>query len=74
MDVHKDTVVVCVLPRDGETGTANRRVYGTFRNDLTRMRGWLKLLKVTEIAMESTGSTGVPDGMFWRNTDFAYCW
>jgi transposase len=33
--------------------------YGTFRNDLTRMRGWLKLLKVTEIAMESTG-------VYWR--------
>ena len=59
MDVHKDTIVVCVLPRDSETGTAIRKVYGTFRNDLTRMRGWLKLLKVTEIAMESTG-------VYWR--------
>jgi transposase len=59
MDVHKDTIVVCVLAPDGQTGTAVRKTYRTFRNDLTRMRGWLKLLKVTEIAMESTG-------VYWR--------
>lgn len=59
MDVHKDTVVVCVLAPDGQTGTAVRKRYGTFRNELTRMRSWLKLLKVTEIAMESTG-------VYWR--------
>jgi transposase len=59
MDVHKDTIVVCVLPPDGQAGTRARKTYGTFRNDLTRMRGWLKLLKVTEIAMESTG-------VYWR--------
>ena len=36
-----------------------KKVFGTFRNDLGRMRGWLKQLKVTEIAMESTG-------VYWR--------
>jgi len=59
MDVHKDTIVVCVLPTDGTTGVVARKTYRTFRNDLTRMRGWLKLLKVTEVAMESTG-------VYWR--------
>lgn len=59
MDVHKETVVVCVLPPDGEEGGAIKKVYGTFRNDLARMRGWLKLLKVTAVAMESTG-------VYWR--------
>jgi transposase len=59
MDVHKETVVVCVLAADGEAGTPLKKVYGTFRNDLGRMRGWLKQLKVTEIAMESTG-------VYWR--------
>ena len=59
MDVHKETVVVCVLPPDGQAGQPVKKVYGTFRNDLGRMRGWLKLLKVTEIAMESTG-------VYWR--------
>jgi hypothetical protein len=55
MDVHKETVVVCVLAPDGKPGEPARKIFGTFRNELTRMRGWLKLLKVTEIAMESTG-------------------
>lgn len=59
MDVHKETVVVSVLPADGGDGKRIKKVYGTFRNDLARMRGWLKLLKVTEIGMESTG-------VYWR--------
>jgi len=59
MDVHKDTIVVCVLPPVGGEGKTIRKTYGTFRNDLIRMRVWLKQLKVTEIAMESTG-------VYWR--------
>ncbi len=59
MDVHKDTVVVCVLPALGRDGRPIRKTYGTFRNDLIRMRVWLKQLKVSEIAMESTG-------VYWR--------
>jgi transposase len=57
--IHKDTIVVCVLPPDGSEGIPARKTYKTFRNDLSRMRGWLKQLKVTEIAMESTG-------VYWR--------
>jgi transposase len=57
--IHKDTIVVCVLLPDGKTGLPARKTFRTFRNDLSRMRGWLKLLKVTEIAMESTG-------VYWR--------
>jgi len=59
LDVHKDTIVVCVLPPVGVEGSGVRKTYGTFRNDLIRMRIWLKQLKVTEIAMESTG-------VYWR--------
>lgn len=59
MDIHKDTVVVCALPPAGTDGQTVRKVYSTFRNDLIRMRVWLKQLKVTEIAMESTG-------VYWR--------
>lgn len=59
LDIHKDSVVACILPPDGSSGVVIRKVYGTFRKDLTRMRGWLKQLKVTEIAMESTG-------VYWR--------
>ena len=35
MDVHKDTIVVCVLPPVGSDGKAIRKTYGTFRNDHT---------------------------------------
>ena len=59
MDVHRETVVVCVLPPDGQEGKPVKKVYGTFHADLGRMRGWLKQLKVTSIAMESTG-------VYWR--------
>src|SRR3954462_9616675 len=59
MDIHKDTVVVCVLPPAGAGGQGIRKTFGTFRNDLIRMRVWLKQLKVSEVAMESTG-------VYWR--------
>jgi transposase len=59
MDVHKDTMVVFVLAPDGASQPGIGKVYKSFRTDLTRMRGWLKLLKVTDIAMESTG-------VYWR--------
>jgi transposase len=59
IDVHKETVVVCVLAQDGNDASPIKKVFGTFRNDLTRMRGWLKRLNVTDVAMESTG-------VYWR--------
>lgn len=59
MDIHKDTVGVCVLAPDGEPKPPERKTYRTFHNDLIRLRVWLKQLKVTEIAMESTG-------VYWR--------
>lgn len=59
LDVHKETVVLCILPPDGTTGDPIRKTYATFRRDLIRMRVWLKQLRVTEIAMESTG-------VYWR--------
>jgi transposase len=59
IDVHQETVVVCVLAADGTTGKPVKKAYGTFRNELTRMRVWLKQLRVTEIALESTG-------VYWR--------
>jgi len=59
VDVHKETVVVSVLAPKGVEGVFLRKTYRTFRNDLIRMRVWLKLLRVTEIAMESTG-------VYWR--------
>ena len=49
-----------MLPAVGESGVAKRKRFGTFRAELIQMRKWLKLSKVTEIAMESTG-------VYWRS-------
>ena len=60
IDVHKNSVTVCVLAAVGHPDTAvKKRKFRTFTRDLKQMRGWLKNCKVTEIAMESTGQ-------YWR--------
>src|SRR5205809_7692579 len=60
IDVHKDPVVVCVLGADGSASAPIRKTYGTFQTELVRLRVWLKQLRVTHIAMESTGVYWVP--------------
>jgi hypothetical protein len=43
IDIHKDTIVIYVLlPAISCDGQGLRKTYGTFRNDLIRMRVWLK--------------------------------
>ena len=60
LDVHQETVVVWVLPPDGSAGEMIRKVFGPFRNELARMRGWFKQLKITHLAMASTGVYWMP--------------
>ena len=61
MDVHKKSVMVCVLPPAGERkGEPRKRKFRTYTRDLKQLRAWLKNCKVTEIAMESTGQYGRP--------------
>ena len=52
MDVHRDSVVATV---SGTNIKPETRTYTTFTNDLNELRQWLMSLKVTHIAMESTG-------------------
>lgn len=60
IDVHKSSVVVCVLAPVGQPHLGiKRRKFGTFTRDLRQLRKWLKNCGVTEIAMESTGQ-------YWR--------
>lgn len=59
IDVHKKSVSVCVLPPEGQQGEVKRETFRTFLRDLKRLRAWLKLCKVSEVAMESTGQ-------YWR--------
>jgi len=59
IDVHKNSVSVCILPAQGQIEQSiKRRNFPTFTRDLRQLRNWLKNCGVTEIAMESTVSTG----------------
>ncbi len=59
LDVHRKTVVACVLLT--EEGQVRRlaRTFGTMTADLLALSDWLARLEVTQIAMESTG-------VYWR--------
>jgi len=60
IDVHKNSVTVCVLAPAGQAQLGiKKRKFRTFTRDLKQMRTWLKKCRVTEIALESTGQ-------YWR--------
>jgi len=60
VDVHKRTVVVCVITPDKQGQRhKEQRTFSTMMPDLLRMRQWFQSLGVTHVAMESTGS-------FWK--------
>jgi transposase len=56
LDIHKKTVVACVLLTDPD-GTTQRvvRTFGTMTADLCALGDWLDVHGVTHVAMESTG-------------------
>ena len=60
LDVHKKTVVACVLLTDLEGEVRKHvRTFGTMTADLLALSDWLGGLGVTHVAMESTG-------VYWR--------
>src|SRR3954467_5919629 len=61
LDVHKETVVACVLVGSPE-GRARKeiRTYGTTTEQLEEMRDWLRQSGCTHVGMESTGVYWVP--------------
>jgi transposase len=56
IDVHKDSVVACVVtgPK-GASFSREVRSFGTTTDDLLKLRDWLEQEKVAHVAMESTG-------------------
>ena len=55
LDVHKETVVVCVrVPGPGQDRLQHVRTFGTMTADLLALRDWLTAQEVTQVAMEST--------------------
>lgn len=61
LDVHKDTVVACVVMGPPE-GRARKeiRTYGTTTAQLEQLRDWLRQNGCTHVGMESTGVYWVP--------------
>ena len=57
LDVHKKLVVACVRILESKDGTVQStlRKFGTMTADLLELRQWLAELRVSHVAMESTG-------------------
>jgi transposase len=62
LDIHRDTVSACIRKRvRGQAeATTEEQVFGTFTQELERLRTWLKQHKVRQVAMESTGVYWIP--------------
>jgi transposase len=59
LDVHKETVVVCVRVQSGKKATREVKTFGTTTTDLLAMSDWMTAEGVTHVAMEATG-------VYWR--------
>lgn len=56
IDVHKKTIVACVIISGQEDKTQKEtRTFDTMTDNLTALTNWLKELRITHVAMESTG-------------------
>lgn len=62
LDIHRDSVSVCIRKRvRGEAEPKiEEEVFGTYTQELERLRTWLKQHKVRQVAMESTGVYWMP--------------
>jgi transposase len=59
LDVHKHTVVACLLQPAGAGQRKQIHTFGTTTAELTQLRTWLLAAGCTHVAMEATGS-------FWK--------
>jgi transposase len=60
LDVHKESVSACIIfPDDKGEEQSDVKVFGTFTDDLIRLRDWLAEHNCPVVAMESTG-------VYWR--------
>jgi transposase len=59
LDVHKESVVACLMIREGGKVHKEVRSFLTMTVDLVVLHDWLKAHQVTHVAMESTG-------IYWR--------
>jgi transposase len=64
LDVHRDSVVACVLVLDAGEATAEKARFATTSSGLGRLAGWLADRGVTTVAMEATG-------VYWKPVYYA---
>ena len=55
LDVHKTSVMACVLVQEGNRVAEEVRRFGTMTEDLRELAAWLNSQQVERVAMESTG-------------------
>jgi transposase len=60
LDVHKKTIVACVLIRTATESRQLIQTFGTTTADLRALAAWLTEQQITHVAMESTGSYWKP--------------
>jgi transposase len=60
LDVHKKKVVACCIDGRSSPPTFVTCTFGTFLDDLRRLRDWLLTRECTHVAMESTGVYWIP--------------
>src|SRR6185437_6657093 len=74
IDVHKDSVTVCVLWAETKgKSRQEKRLFATFTQDLLALSDWLHACGVTHVGMESTGCIGNRCGTFWKGISNC-CW
>src|SRR5216117_2542355 len=60
LDVHKKKIVACCLDGRSSPPKAVKCTFGTFRDELERLRAWLLKRECMHVAMESTGVYWMP--------------
>lgn len=60
LDVHKKKIVGCCLDGRSNPPTVVTCTFGTFRDEIERLRKWLLDRECTHVAMESTGVYWIP--------------
>lgn len=60
LDVHKKRIVACCIDGRSSPPKISSRTFGTFLDELERLREWLIARECTHVAMESTGVYWMP--------------
>jgi transposase len=60
LDVHKKRIVGCCIDGRSSPPTITKCTFGTFKDELERLRDWLRARECTHVAMESTGVYWMP--------------